>query len=41
VYEHDEDCVDAMKGELPIPEIPEKPMVHEKILVNTIRKFLS
>jgi hypothetical protein len=41
VYEHDEDCVDAMKGELPVPEIPEKPLVHEKILVNTIRKFLS
>ncbi len=39
VYEHDEDCKLAMQSELPIPGIPEKPLVHEEILIRTIRKF--
>lgn len=36
VYEHDEDCLEAIESEIPIPQIPEKPLVHEKILVRTI-----
>jgi hypothetical protein len=41
VYEHDEDCREVMQLDIPVPEIPDKPQVHEKILINTIEKLLS
>ena len=39
VYEHDDDCAEIMLGELPVPEIPEKPVTHEKILLHHIHKL--
>ena len=39
VYEHDDDCAEIMLGELPVPEIPEKPVTHEKILLHHIQKL--
>jgi len=41
VYEHDEDCADLLKSELPIPEMPERPTVHEQILISDIKKLLK
>jgi len=41
VYEHDSDCAEAMMMHLPIPEIPERPILHEKILIDTIHKNLK
>jgi len=40
VYEHDEDCADLLLSELPIPEMPERPIVHEKILIADIKRLL-
>lgn len=40
VYEHDDDCMEAMKTELPVPEVPPRPLVHEQILINEIKKWL-
>lgn len=39
VYEHDEDCIAAMQGQIPTPEKPLKPVVHEQILLKTIEKL--
>ena len=39
VYEQDEDCIDAMKSELPVPLAPEKPKVHEEIFVREIKRL--
>jgi hypothetical protein len=41
VYEHDEDCTEKIKLELPIPSAPEKPVVHEKILIQTKKNLLA
>jgi hypothetical protein len=41
VYEHDEDCADLLRSELPIPEKPERPLVHEKILISDIKRLLK
>jgi len=40
VYEHDENCREIMKQEIPVPLVPEKPVVHEKILVEMIKNFI-
>lgn len=39
VYEQAEDCIEAMKSELPIPEAPERPLVHEQIFIQEIRRM--
>lgn len=39
VYEHADDCVEAMKSELPIPEAPERPLVHERIFIREIKRM--
>ncbi len=40
VYEHDEECAGYMKSEIAVPPVPERPVNHEKNLVQTIHKML-
>jgi hypothetical protein len=39
VYENDDDCRDKMQESIPTPIAPERPVVHEKILINSIQKL--
>lgn len=39
VYEHDEDCLDAIQAEPFVPEIPEKPVLHEQLLIKAIKRM--
>ncbi len=41
VYEHDEDCVEALQESIPVPPAPEKPVIHEKIFLATIRNLMD
>ncbi len=41
VYDHDEECAGFLKSEIAIPAVPEKPVSHEKNVVQTITGMLS
>jgi hypothetical protein len=41
VYDHDEECAGFLKSEIAIPAVPEKPVSHEKNMVQTITGMLS
>jgi hypothetical protein len=39
VYENDDDCLNAMQKDIPVPDAPLRPVVHEKILLQAIQKY--
>lgn len=39
VYEHDEECAEYLKSDIPSPPIPEKPISHERNLIQTLIKM--